>query len=43
MHKHFDKLSSSGARLQTTKEEGSKEEDRQEGTDVRNVKNEYVH
>ena len=28
---------------QTTKEEGSKEEDRQERADVRNVKNEYIH
>ena len=27
---------------QTTKEEGSKEEDRQEGADARNVENEYV-
>ena len=39
----FDRKSSAGARRQTTKEEGSKEKDTQEGTDVKHVKNEYVH
>ena len=44
IHRHFQQIMSSlGARRQTTKEEGHKEENRQEGADVGNVKNEYVH
>ena len=43
VQKHFrQKLSSLGSRRQTTKEEGSKEEDRQEGAEVKKFKNEYV-